>query len=161
MQEEPSTLKNSDPIVDESSSTPVAEPLAQPIERVKASIENWKRKLLDLSKRNRALNFKMNKVSTITIVDEQPAEVFRQLCLKNEGLRFKPASERSSQATSVSDKDNEESASAGKPVVPTPELVPEPTVEATMPIDEDEEVQSIGDRKSTRLNSSHSQISYA
>src|SRR5258708_24391531 len=58
-------------------------------DRVKASIENWKRKLLDLSKRNRALNFKVNKVSTITIVDEQPAEVFRQLYLKEQSMRFR------------------------------------------------------------------------
>src|ERR1043166_9089767 len=62
-------------------------------DRVKASIENWKRKLLDLTKRNRALNFKVNKVSTITIVDEQPAEVFRQLYLREQLMRFKAAPE--------------------------------------------------------------------
>ena len=63
------------------------------IERVKASIENWKRKLLDLTKRNRALNFKVNKVSTITIVDELPAEVFRQLYLQEHAMRLKAAPE--------------------------------------------------------------------
>jgi hypothetical protein len=57
------------------------------------SIENWKRKLLDLTKRNRALNFKMNKVSTIAIVDEQPAEVFRHLYLRERAMRFKAAAE--------------------------------------------------------------------
>src|SRR5438552_8250113 len=57
------------------------------------SIENWKRKLLDLTKRNRALNFRMNKVSTIAIVDEQPAEVFRQLYLQERAMRFKAAPE--------------------------------------------------------------------
>ena len=62
-------------------------------DRVKASIENWKRKLLDLTKRNRALNFKVNKVSTITIVDEQPADVFRQLYLQGSVMRFKAAPE--------------------------------------------------------------------
>src|SRR5437660_12267347 len=62
-------------------------------DRVKASIENWKRKLLDLTKRNRALNFRMNKVSTIAIVDEQPAEVFRQLYLRERAMRFKAAAE--------------------------------------------------------------------
>ena len=55
--------------------------------RIKASIENWKRRLLDLTKRNRALNFRMNKVSTIAIVDEQPAEVFRQLYLQERTMR--------------------------------------------------------------------------
>lgn len=62
-------------------------------DRIKASLENWKRKLLDLSKRNRALNFKVNKVSTITIVDEQPAEVFRQLYLKEQSMRFRAVPE--------------------------------------------------------------------
>ena len=62
-------------------------------DRVKASIENWKRKLLDLTKRNRALNFKVHKVSTVTVVDEQPAEVFRQLYLREKSMRFKAAPE--------------------------------------------------------------------
>src|SRR6185295_16044893 len=74
-----------------------AAPSAASNERVKASIENWKRKLLDLSKRNRALNFKVNKVSTITIVDEQPAEVFRQLYLKEQSMRFRAAPEAAPQ----------------------------------------------------------------
>jgi hypothetical protein len=39
--------------------------------RVAASLDHWKRKLLDLSKRNRALNFKMTRVSTVAVVDEQ------------------------------------------------------------------------------------------
>ncbi|HEY8226744.1 MAG TPA: DUF4011 domain-containing protein, partial [Pyrinomonadaceae bacterium] len=67
-------------------------------DRVKTSIENWKRKLLDLTKRNRALNFKANKVSTITIVDERPAAVFRQLYLDERSMRFKAAPEPDVQA---------------------------------------------------------------
>ena len=51
-------------------------------------ISVWKNKLIDLTKRNRALNFKVNKVSTITIVDELPPEIFRLLCLKKRRLRF-------------------------------------------------------------------------
>ena len=61
--------------------------------RLSASIEHWKRSLLDLTHRNRALNFKPARVSTIVIVDEQPAEVFRQLCLARGSLKFKPAPE--------------------------------------------------------------------
>jgi len=67
-------------------------------DRVKASLENWKRKLLDLTKRNRALNFKVHKVSTITIIDEQPAEVFRQLYLREKSMRFQAAPEPDSEA---------------------------------------------------------------
>jgi len=58
-------------------------------QRIRASIENWKRNLLDLTRRNRALNFKPTKVSTIAIVDEQPAEVFRHLYIEEATMRFK------------------------------------------------------------------------
>jgi very-short-patch-repair endonuclease len=82
--------------------TGASSPSAAAVERrLAASIEHWKRKLLDLSKRNRALHFKMSKVSTIAIVDEQPAEVFRQLCMKHQGMRFKPAPEPEGPATAA------------------------------------------------------------
>lgn len=55
-----------------------------------AAIKNWQLRLLDLSKRNRALNFKPSKVSTVTVVDEQPIEVFRHLCLEGRTMRFRP-----------------------------------------------------------------------
>lgn len=57
--------------------------------RVSAAIDVWKRRLLDLTKRNRSLNFRMNPVSTLAIVNEQPAAVFRQLWLDKRALRFK------------------------------------------------------------------------
>jgi very-short-patch-repair endonuclease len=57
------------------------------------SVDAWKRQLLDLSGRNRALNFKPTKVSTIAIVDEQPAEVFRYLYIHEKPTRFKAAPE--------------------------------------------------------------------
>ena len=56
--------------------------------RVAASIDAWKRKLLDLSKRNRALNFRATRVSTVSIVDEHPAEIFRTLYLAGREMRF-------------------------------------------------------------------------
>ncbi len=73
------------------SSTPPA--AAAPEARVAASVESWKRKLLDLTKRNRALSFRVNKVSTVTVVDEHPAEVFRILHLRGGAMRFRPAPE--------------------------------------------------------------------
>src|SRR5207244_4390786 len=51
----------------------------------------------DLSKRNKALHFRMNKVSTIAIADEQPAEVFRMLYLQEQAMRFKAAPEAEDQ----------------------------------------------------------------
>ena len=64
-----------------------------PNEKLSATINAWKGKLLDLSKRNRALNFKVNKVSTVTIVDELPTEIFRLLCREKKSLKFKPGNE--------------------------------------------------------------------
>lgn len=62
--------------------------------RIAASVSAWQRKLLDLTKRNRAINFRPAKVSTVAIVDEQPAEVFRQLVLRQKAMKFHPAPEK-------------------------------------------------------------------
>jgi very-short-patch-repair endonuclease len=72
--------------------SPAAPPAADQA-RIAASVDHWKRKLLDLSKRNRALNFRMTRVSTLAIVDEQPAEVFRRLYLQGKPMRFRAAAE--------------------------------------------------------------------
>ncbi len=61
--------------------------------RVAAAVNAWKTKLLDLTKRNRVLNFRSTKVLAVAIVDEQPAEVFRQLQLRRDAMRFKAAPE--------------------------------------------------------------------
>lgn len=73
--------------------------------RVKASIDNWKRKLLDVSKRNRALNFKPTKVTTVAIVDEQPAEVFRQLYLQDGKMSFLPSESAKADAIETTTKE--------------------------------------------------------
>lgn len=61
------------------------------VARIAATADNWKRRLLDLTKRNRALNFKPTKVSTLAVVDERPAEIFRQLYLRELRMKFKAA----------------------------------------------------------------------
>jgi very-short-patch-repair endonuclease len=66
-----------------------SEDLRQVAERISASAENWGRKLLDLSRRNKLLNFKAAKVSIVTIVDEQPSDVFRKLFLLGRGMKFR------------------------------------------------------------------------
>jgi hypothetical protein len=50
----------------------------------------WRRKLLDLSKRNKALNFKPTKVTTLAIVDEQPGIVFKYLFTDGKQMKFVP-----------------------------------------------------------------------
>ena len=88
--------------------------------RVQASIANWKRKLLDLSRRNRALNFKPTKVSTVPIVDEHPAEAFRDLYLNEASLRFKASATAQDTPDSPGDDDDAIDASdaAAPPFVP-------------------------------------------
>ncbi|HLG41940.1 MAG TPA: DUF4011 domain-containing protein, partial [Planctomycetota bacterium] len=53
-----------------------------------ARLREWKRKLLDLSKRNRLIHFKPTRVSTISIVDELPPEVFRSIALEGAAMSF-------------------------------------------------------------------------
>ena len=65
---------------------------------VGASLDTWKRQLLDLSRRNRALNFRPLKVSTVAIVDEQPAEIYRLLYDEEQSLTFAAAAPPSTAA---------------------------------------------------------------
>lgn len=53
-------------------------------------ISKWKEKLIDLTKRNRLLNFKSTKSSTLRIIDEQPPEVFRALVTNMSTMEFLP-----------------------------------------------------------------------
>ena len=61
------------------------------MQRSLAAVDLWKRKLLDLTKRNKALNFRPDraKVSTVTVVDELPRQVFRHLYLQGTSMRFR------------------------------------------------------------------------
>ena len=56
--------------------------------KVQEAVGTWKRQLLDLTRRNRALNFRPLKVSTVAIVDELPAEIYRLLVHEERALTF-------------------------------------------------------------------------
>lgn len=58
--------------------------------RLAAAFDTWRRRLLDLTKRNRALNYRPQRVATVTIVDERPAEVYRQLVQDEVTFSFTP-----------------------------------------------------------------------
>lgn len=67
----------------------------------------------------------MNKVSTIAIVDEKPAEVFRQLYLRERAMRFKAAAEAEEEVDQVDDsKSASEVPSENPPVVVQTESLP-------------------------------------
>src|SRR5215468_5145653 len=99
------------------------EPPAAANVRVAASIDNWKRKLLDLTKRNRALNFKVSKVSTVTIVDELAPEVFRHLYLNERPMRFRAAPDEDGSSRAESDSGPVTNHAAGASTDDWPELV--------------------------------------
>jgi very-short-patch-repair endonuclease len=84
--------------------------------RIAAAADQWKRKLLDLTKRNRALNFRPTRVSTVAVVDEHPAEVFRQLVVREATMRFKAAPERpAAAAATAAATETPSAAPAGEP----------------------------------------------
>ncbi|MCZ6795053.1 MAG: DUF4011 domain-containing protein, partial [Planctomycetota bacterium] len=57
---------------------------------VQSRLKKFQEKLLDLSKRNRLLNYRPLKASTVPIVDELPAEIFRLLVSSSRGFKFLP-----------------------------------------------------------------------
>lgn len=89
--------------------------------RIAATLDHWKRELLDLGKRNRAIHFRPTRVSTITVVDEQPAEVFRRLYLLEKSMRFRPgAGKQEETLPEVFDAAVEED----EEPVPSPDFIP-------------------------------------
>lgn len=62
---------------------------------VAASLETWTRQLLDLTRRNRALNFRPLTVSTVQVVGPPPAAVHHLVCEEERALTFAPAPEQS------------------------------------------------------------------
>jgi len=73
--------------------------------KVTERVDKWKKKLIDLTKRNRLISFKPTKVTTIRVVDEQPPEVFATLAVANKSMDFLPLPEEEE------NKDNKESES--------------------------------------------------
>lgn len=59
------------------------------LDRVAFRLENWRRQLIDLTRRNRLLNYRPTKASTVEVVDEVPQQVLRQL-LEGEDFQFDP-----------------------------------------------------------------------
>lgn len=72
-------------------------------------VDGWKRRLLDLTRRNKALNFKPTRVSTIAVVDEQPAEIFRRLFIQGTPMKFRaqPEKPKSGDVTAAENAENE------------------------------------------------------
>jgi very-short-patch-repair endonuclease len=93
--------------------------------RVEHSIEAWKRKLLDLSRRNRLLHFRPTRVSTVTVLDELPAEVFRHLWVERRAMRLRAVPDRAPQAAGGGNEVGwDESEPAAELLLPAPDDEP-------------------------------------
>jgi len=55
---------------------------------IEKKLNDWKNKLIDLSRRNRLLNFKKNRSSTLKIIDEIPSEIYKSLVVDEEAFDF-------------------------------------------------------------------------
>jgi len=135
---------SSPPPTDTSGNGPAAAPKQAPHPKVAAAVEAWKRKLLDLTKRNRALNFKATRVSTVEIRDSQPADVFDSLYLRERPMQFLPLPEPANSEPSLAlqgwspetedddEPDSESSPSSGQNVDVRPERDPMGHVEGLL-----------------------------
>lgn len=74
-------------------------------------IETWKNKLIDLSRRNRLLNFKPTKVTTIKVVDELPSEIFKSMVIEHNSFHFLPKEEESEELFDEIEKQKDETTS--------------------------------------------------
>ena len=63
---------------------------------VDAKIENWKNKLLDLGKRNRLLNYRETKRSSLNILSPQCFELYSSFVQNEQPLVFPSITEESS-----------------------------------------------------------------
>ncbi len=66
---------------------------------VRARLDHWQRQLVDLTRRNRLLNYKPTPVTTIRVIEEQPSEVFRLLFNERRALHFQPLPARQQKVT--------------------------------------------------------------
>ncbi len=60
------------------------------MDRVEAQLDGARKSLLDLTMRNRLLNYRPSKVKTIQIADEVPGEVYDRLVIRNSTMEFLP-----------------------------------------------------------------------
>ncbi len=70
-------------MIDPTQSNTAAQPLS-----IEQKLEDTRRRLLDLTRRNRLLNHRSKGRATLRVIDELPAEVFRRLVAEEQTLQF-------------------------------------------------------------------------
>lgn len=69
--------------------------------RVARKLEEWKRRLIDLSRRNRLIHFRPSKASSLRIFDEHPPEILRLVAVQGASMGFAPRPQDRSASTQV------------------------------------------------------------
>ncbi|MBU1625930.1 DUF4011 domain-containing protein [bacterium] len=68
---------------------------------ISKKLEEARQKLMDLTMRNRLLNFRSPKRKAIKIVDEDPSEIYEMLVLNEKFMEFLPTKEKSAKDYNV------------------------------------------------------------
>ncbi|MBI2487566.1 MAG: DUF4011 domain-containing protein [Deltaproteobacteria bacterium] len=119
--------------------------------RVRRYIEEWKQKLVDLTRRNRLIYFKRTKGSTLIITQPDVQTVFERLVIKeaNWEFWFPPSEEKDTDEDSILDPSNpsekgqesqsqsifpEQEATFKEPIVEVYDLVPKKPSTSSKPI---------------------------
>ncbi len=74
-------------------------------QQIETELDKARKRLLDLSLRNRLLNFRQTKRSTIQLVHEVPDEVFTRLVADQTQMLFKPVAKRAESSTEAAKDD--------------------------------------------------------
>lgn len=76
---------------------------------IQKRLEHWKEKLIDLSLRNRLLNFRPTKATTIRIIEEIPSEIYKILKEEDKKMSFLPikSSEKDEDEEDIKKKEEE------------------------------------------------------
>ncbi|MHC4606228.1 MAG: DUF3320 domain-containing protein [Planctomycetota bacterium] len=64
-------------------------------------LDHWKAKLIALSRRNRLIHYRPARVTSVRVVDELPAEVFRTTALERRTMTFAPKAQEQDASTEV------------------------------------------------------------
>ena len=68
---------------------------------VEAKLDDWKRKLIDLTRRNRLIHFQASRATTVRVVGELPPEIFRMTVLRRTAMTFIPRPEDEDEARDI------------------------------------------------------------
>lgn len=83
------------------------------VDRIAFRLDKWKRQLIDLTRRNRLLNYRATSASTVEVVDEYPQLVFEQL-MSGDVFTFDPHPDEEDEADEEETDDDDQVGDGGE-----------------------------------------------